>query len=82
MPFYQSKGTIPHKRHTVFKNKNKLCYEELVSREGFSSIYTNMYHLNMPTKIKKVGKNQPTRIRRSRIVPMANNPTKPIGKMR
>jgi len=55
MPFYQSKGSIPHKRHTVFKNKNKLCYEELVSREGFSSIYTNMYHLNMPTKIKKVG---------------------------
>ena len=56
MAFYQTNGSIPHKRHTVFKFKNKLCYEELVSREGFSSIYTNLYHLNMPTKIKKIGK--------------------------
>ena len=56
MPFYQTKGSIPRKRHTVFKNKNKICYEELVSREGFSSIYTNLYHLNMPTRVKKVGK--------------------------
>ena len=55
MPFYQSKGSIPFKRHTVFKYKNKLCYEELVSRQGFSSIYSNLYHIHMPTAIEKVG---------------------------
>ena len=56
MPFYQNKGLIPSKKHTVFKYKSKLCYEELVSREGFSSMYSNLYHLNMPTSIDKVGK--------------------------
>ena len=55
MPFYQSKGKTPPKRHTVFKYKKKLCYEELVSREGFSSMYSNLYHLYMPTSISKVG---------------------------
>jgi len=55
MPFYQSKGLTPAKRHTVFQYKKKLCYEELVSREGFSSMYSNLYHLRMPTSIKKVG---------------------------
>ena len=56
MPFYQSQGSIPKKRHTVFKNSNsQIYYEELVSRSGFSSIYTNLYHLKMPTNIKKIG---------------------------
>ena len=56
MPFYQNKGLIPSKKHTIFKYKNKLCYEELVSRNGFSSMYSNLYHLNMPTAVNKVGK--------------------------
>jgi homogentisate 1,2-dioxygenase len=56
MPFYQSRGEIPNKRHTVFKNpKGGIYYEELVSREGFSYIYSNLYHLSMPTKIKELG---------------------------
>ncbi len=56
MPFYQSKGTIPTKRHTVFKNpKGGIYYEELVSREGFSYMYSNLYHLNMPTQVMKLG---------------------------
>ena len=56
MPFYQTRGKIPNKRHTVFKNpKGGIYYEELVSREGFSYIYSNLYHLNMPTKIKRLG---------------------------
>jgi len=55
MSFYKSEGLFPSKRHTVFKYKNKLCYEELVSREGFSSIYSNLYHINMPTSVLKVG---------------------------
>lgn len=55
MPFYQTKGIVPPKRHTVFKHNNKLCYEELVSRQGFSDIYTNLYHVNMPTSVKQIG---------------------------
>lgn len=54
MSFYLSSGEIPNKRHTVFKYNNKLCYEELVSREGFSSIYSNLYHINMPTSVLEV----------------------------
>ena len=54
MSFYLSSGKIPNKRHTVFKHNDKLCYEELVSREGFSSIYSNLYHINMPTSVLDV----------------------------
>ncbi len=56
MPFYQSKGNIPPKRHTVFNNPNGgIYYEELVSREGFSYMYSNLYHLNMPTQVMELG---------------------------
>ena len=56
MPFYIKQGKTPNKRHTVFSNpKGDKYYEELVSREGFSSIYSNLYHLHRPTKVKQVG---------------------------
>ena len=56
MPFYICQGKIPSKRHTAFKNDDgRIYYEELVSRKGFSSIYSNYYHLHRPTKIKQVG---------------------------
>ncbi len=56
MPFYQTRGNIPSKRHTVFKNeKGGIYYEELVSREGFSYVYSNLYHLNMPTQVIELG---------------------------
>ena len=53
MPFYQKQGQIPRKRHTIFKkNDNKgLFYEEHISREGFSNIYSNIYHNSMPTEL-------------------------------
>lgn len=57
MPFYQKQGKIPPKRHTAFnQDDGSLYYEELVSREGFSSIYSNLYHLHRPTKISEIGK--------------------------
>ena len=57
MPFYQKQGKIPPKRHTAFnQDDGSLYYEELVSREGFSSIYSNLYHVHRPTKISEVGK--------------------------
>ena len=56
MSFYQSKGLIPSKRHTIFKkDADSIYYEELISRKGFSGIYSNVYHLRMPTKINKMG---------------------------
>ena len=57
MPFYQSKGLIPSKRHTVFnRNRDAIYYEELFSRKGFSGIYSNVYHLRMPTSVNELGK--------------------------
>ena len=63
MPFYTKKGKIPKKRHTIFNDSDcKNFYEELISREGFSSIYSNLYHLNRPTKIKEVGNLEKTEL--------------------
>lgn len=57
MPFYQKKGTIPQKRHTQFKNSNgELYWEELISRNGFSHMYSNIYHSNPPTAIRALGR--------------------------
>ncbi|MAV58687.1 MAG: homogentisate 1,2-dioxygenase [Candidatus Marinimicrobia bacterium] len=65
MPFYKSEGKVPKKRHTTMFNGKKLYYEELISRNGFSSIYTNVYHLNRPTQITKIGKLEPIILRDS-----------------
>ena len=57
MPFYQKRGQLPNKRHIQFRNKDGiLYYEELISREGFSSLYSNVYHLNPPTDVTNIGK--------------------------
>ena len=51
--FYHRLGNIPHKRHTQFRQPDGSLYkEELVSSEGFSGIYSNLYHINPPTRIK------------------------------
>lgn len=56
MPFYVQRGQIPHKRHTVFRKPNNELYaEELVSTEGFSSIYSLIYHSYPPTLVKDIG---------------------------
>ena len=56
MPFYQKRGQIPEKRHIQFKDASgNLYWEELVSREGFSHMYSNIYHVNPPTAITKIG---------------------------
>ena len=56
MPFYQKRGEIPKKRHTQFRNnKGDLYWEELISRGGFSNIYSNVYHKNPPTCIEMIG---------------------------
>lgn len=55
MTYYTQLGKIPPKRHTQFKQPNGTLYkEELVSSKGFSGIYSNLYHMNEPTKVKKI----------------------------
>ena len=56
MPFYQKRGKIPEKRHIQFRDEKKdLFWEELISRQGFSHIYSNVYHINPPTAITEIG---------------------------
>ena len=58
MPHYLSLGTIPHKRHTQFRQKDGSLYsEQLFSTEGFSNDYTLMYHIHPPTEI--IGTDEP-----------------------
>jgi homogentisate 1,2-dioxygenase len=55
MPFYIRRGSIPSKRHIQHRSaQGALYYEELVSREGFSDVYSNLYHIHLPTEVKKV----------------------------
>ncbi len=54
---YYTLGKIPHKRHTQFRKENgDLYHEELFSTQGFSSEYSNVYHVHPPTQILQVGK--------------------------
>ena len=63
MPFYQKHGKLPDKRHIQFRDDDgNLYWEELISRKGFSHIYSNVYHLNPPTAINKVGDIDPIQL--------------------
>ena len=56
MPFYQKRGEIPNKRHIQFRDDSEnLYWEELISREGFSHVYSNVYHIHAPTAVESVG---------------------------
>ncbi len=53
---YYSLGQIPPKRHTQFRKPDgSLYHEELFSTEGFSDVYSLLYHCNPPTQIVQVG---------------------------
>ncbi len=60
MTYYHRLGEIPPKRHIQFRQPDGSLYaEELVSSKGFSGIYSNLYHLSPPTRIKGVGTPKP-----------------------
>ena len=60
MPFYVQRGKIPSKRHIQFRDaKGNLYHEEHISREGFSDVYSNLYHIHPPTRVAEVGKFTP-----------------------
>ncbi len=55
MPHYHSLGKIPHKRHTQFRKPDGSLYsEQLVSTEGFSDLYSLVYHTWKPTRVLKI----------------------------
>ena len=58
--YYYSLGKIPPKRHIQFRQEDgSLFQEELVSSKGFSGIYSNLYHIHMPTRIKAILDTEP-----------------------
>ncbi len=53
--YYTRLGKIPPKRHTQFRQPDGSLYkEEVVSSEGFSGIYSILYHIHAPTRIKEL----------------------------
>jgi homogentisate 1,2-dioxygenase len=55
MTYYHRLGKLPAKRHTQFRQPDGSLYaEELVSSKGFSGIYSNLYHIYPPTRVKKI----------------------------
>jgi homogentisate 1,2-dioxygenase len=56
MPHYIQSGKIPAKRHIQYRKPDGGLYsEELVSTEGFSNVYSTIYHMYPPTMVKEVG---------------------------
>lgn len=56
MAFYHKAGQVPAKRHTQFRKPDGELYaEELVSTEGFHSIYSLIYHCHPPTLVSHIG---------------------------
>ncbi len=56
MAFYYKLGNIPPKRHTQFRKSDGTLYsEELISTEGFNSLYSLVYHCHPPTLVKEIG---------------------------
>lgn len=53
---YHSLGSFPEKRHIQFRQPGgELYHEELFSTEGFSDVYSLLYHCHPPTQIVQVG---------------------------
>ena len=55
MPSYTRLGEIPHKRHTQFRQPDGSLYsEELFGEEGFSGVYSLLYHKFPPTRVSRI----------------------------
>jgi homogentisate 1,2-dioxygenase len=55
MPIYHHLGTIPQKRHTIFKSTSgNFYYEQLFGTEGFSGHSSLSYHIHRPTQVKEI----------------------------
>ena len=57
MPFYHTLGTMPRKRHTVFRRPDGGLYaEELMGHEGFVGTSSLLYHAHPPTTVRSARK--------------------------
>ncbi|MFO0321894.1 MAG: homogentisate 1,2-dioxygenase, partial [Bacteroidota bacterium] len=55
MPIYHKLGSIPQKRHTIFKSPHgKFYYEQLFGTEGFNNHSSLLYHTHRPTQVKEI----------------------------
>ena len=55
MPHYHKLGKIPSKRHIQFRKPDGGLYaERLVSTEGFSDLYSLIYHCYAPTNVLEI----------------------------
>jgi homogentisate 1,2-dioxygenase len=55
MPIYHQLGTLPAKRHQVFRQPNGSLYaEELMGNKGFVGPSSLLYHLHPPTAIRHI----------------------------
>ena len=55
MPHYHSLGKVPAKRHTQFKKSDgSLFSEQHLGTIGFNGMYSNAYHTDPPTTVKKI----------------------------
>ncbi|HWI65744.1 MAG TPA: homogentisate 1,2-dioxygenase [Symbiobacteriaceae bacterium] len=55
MPFYVSRGQVPHKRHVQFRQPDGSLYkEQVMGTRGFSGIQSILYHINPPTAVQRV----------------------------
>jgi len=56
MTYYHKLGSLPHKRHTQFRQPDgSLYHEELMGIHGFAGIQSILYHLRPPTRVREVG---------------------------
>src|SRR3990172_420334 len=71
MPFYQTLGQIPHKRHTQFRKPDGGLYrEEVMGLEGFSGLQSILYHHFLPPRVKRVEDLGPARVEYSDFGPV------------
>lgn len=55
MTYYYKLGTVPHKRHTQFRQPDgSLYHEELMGLQGFSGVQSLLYHLHPPTQVQRI----------------------------
>lgn len=55
MTYYYTLGSLPHKRHTQFRQPDgSLYHEEVMGIHGFAGIQSILYHLRPPTRVRQV----------------------------
>jgi homogentisate 1,2-dioxygenase len=57
MSFYKQLGSIPHKRHTQFRQPDgSLYHEEVMGIHGFAGIQSILYHIHPPTRVQEIAR--------------------------